>query len=45
MNKTHWNTVDPVADVPSDAVLEMIEDAYDIVFHALPKRLRNALLQ
>ena len=42
LNKRHWNTVsvDGLADA---MVLDMIEDSYDLVVSALPRRTRELL--
>ena len=42
LNKRHWNTV-VVDGVPRKVVLDMIEDSYDLVVSALPRRTRVAL--
>ena len=43
MNKRHWNTVVLNGDVSDALAAEMIEDAYDLVVSALPKRVRAEL--
>jgi len=42
LNKRHWNTVS-VDGLPDAMVLDMIEDSYDLVVSALPRRTREAL--
>jgi predicted DNA-binding protein (MmcQ/YjbR family) len=43
MNKRHWNTITLGGDVPDRLVRDMIEDSYDLVVEALPKRTRERL--
>jgi predicted DNA-binding protein (MmcQ/YjbR family) len=43
MNKRHWNTITIGRDVPDRLVRDMIEDSYDLVVDALPKRTRERL--
>src|SRR4051794_21492757 len=39
LNKRHWNTV-TVGGLPDQLVRDMVEDSYDLVVSALPKRDR-----
>jgi predicted DNA-binding protein (MmcQ/YjbR family) len=43
-DKRHWNTVD-LADpaLPDDVLWNMIQGSYDLVRHALPKRVQATL--
>ncbi|WP_177216992.1 MmcQ/YjbR family DNA-binding protein [Amycolatopsis arida] len=43
LNKRHWNTVVVDGSVPDRMLVEMIEDSYDLVVAALPRRTRDAL--
>jgi predicted DNA-binding protein (MmcQ/YjbR family) len=43
LNKRHWNTITLDAGVPDQMVYDMIEDSYDLVVSALPKRVREQL--
>jgi predicted DNA-binding protein (MmcQ/YjbR family) len=43
LNKRHWNTVTLDGSVPDRLVRDMVEDSYDLVVSALPKRLRDQL--
>jgi predicted DNA-binding protein (MmcQ/YjbR family) len=43
MNKRHWNTITIGGDVPDRLLRDMIEDSYDLVVDALPKRTRERL--
>lgn len=43
MNKTHWNGVDCTGALPDDMLRDMIEDSYDLVVAALPKKDRESL--
>jgi predicted DNA-binding protein (MmcQ/YjbR family) len=42
LNKRHWNTV-VVAGVPAKLLRDMIEDSYDLVVSALPRKMREQL--
>jgi predicted DNA-binding protein (MmcQ/YjbR family) len=41
LNKRHWNTVTIGGDVRDEFVREMIEDSYDLVVSALPRKTRE----
>ena len=43
LNKRHWNTVTVDGDLPDQLVRDLIEDSYDLVVSALPKRVREQL--
>ena len=43
LNKRHWNTIALDAGLPDQLVYDMIEDSYDLVVSALPKRVRQQL--
>jgi predicted DNA-binding protein (MmcQ/YjbR family) len=43
LNKRHWNTITIDGSLPDQLVRDMIEDSYDLVVSALPKRVRNQL--
>jgi predicted DNA-binding protein (MmcQ/YjbR family) len=43
LDKRHWNTVALDGSVPEDLVRDMVEDSYDLVVSALPKRIRDDL--
>jgi predicted DNA-binding protein (MmcQ/YjbR family) len=43
LNKRHWNTVTLDGSLPDDVVRDMVEDSYDLVVSALPRRTREAL--
>ena len=43
LNKRHWNTVTVDGDLPDQLVRDLIEDSYDLVVGALPKRMRDQL--
>ena len=43
MNKRHWITVHFGGDVPGDEVQELLEQSYQLVRAALPKRVRDQL--
>ena len=43
LNKRHWNTVTLDGSLPDKLVRDMIEDSYDLVVSALPKRVQLQL--
>jgi predicted DNA-binding protein (MmcQ/YjbR family) len=43
LNKRHWNTVVADGSVPEQLLRDMVEDSYDLVVSALPKRMRDDL--
>ena len=43
LNKRHWNTVTVDGSLPDQLVRDLIEDSYDLVVSALPKRVRAEL--
>ena len=43
LNKRHWNTITLDGSVSDQLVCDLIEDSYDLVSHALPKRMRKQL--
>ena len=43
LNKRHWNTVVADGSVPEQLLRDMVEDSYDLVVSALPKRVRDDL--
>ena len=43
LNKRHWNTVTIDGDLPDQLVRDLIEDSYDLVVSALPRRVRDEL--
>jgi predicted DNA-binding protein (MmcQ/YjbR family) len=43
LNKRHWNTVTIDGSLPDQLVRELIEDSYDLVVSALPRRTRDQL--
>jgi predicted DNA-binding protein (MmcQ/YjbR family) len=43
LNKRHWNTITLDGSIGDDLVRDMIEDSYDLVVSALPKRVREQL--
>jgi predicted DNA-binding protein (MmcQ/YjbR family) len=43
LNKRHWNTVTLDGSLPDGLVRDLVEDSYDLVVSALPKRIRTAL--
>lgn len=45
MNKKHWNTILLDGSLPESDIFDMIDHSYDRVVKALPKRLREPLLE
>jgi predicted DNA-binding protein (MmcQ/YjbR family) len=43
LNKRHWNTITLDGSLPDQLVRDLIEDSYDLVVSALPKRTRDQL--
>ena len=43
LNKRHWNTITLDGSLPDRLVRDLIEDSYDLVVSALPKRAREQL--
>jgi predicted DNA-binding protein (MmcQ/YjbR family) len=43
LNKRHWNTITLDGSLPDQLVRDLIEDSYDLVVSALPKRVREQL--
>jgi predicted DNA-binding protein (MmcQ/YjbR family) len=43
LNKRHWNTITVDGGLPDQLVRDLIEDSYDLVVSALPRRLRRQL--
>ena len=43
LNKRHWNTVLADGSIPPPMMHDMIEDSYDLIVSALPKRVQQEL--
>lgn len=43
MSKKHWNTVSLDGSVNRSLVFELIDHSYDLVYAALPKKVKNEL--
>jgi predicted DNA-binding protein (MmcQ/YjbR family) len=43
LNKRHWNTITLDGSIPDQLLYDMIEESYDLVVSALPKRVRDQL--
>ena len=43
LNKRHWNTIALDGSLPDQLVRDLVEDSYDLVVSALPKRVREQL--
>jgi predicted DNA-binding protein (MmcQ/YjbR family) len=44
LNKRHWNTVTLDGSLPDAMIHDLVEDSYDLIVSALPKKRRRALL-
>ena len=44
LNKRHWNTITLDGSLPDQFVRDLIEDSYDLIVSALPKRTREQLV-
>jgi predicted DNA-binding protein (MmcQ/YjbR family) len=43
LNKRHWNTITIDGSLPDQLVRDLVQDSYDLVVSALPKRTREQL--
>ncbi len=43
LNKRHWTTVTLDGSLPDELIRDLVEDSYDLVVSALPKRTREEL--
>jgi len=43
LNKRHWNTITLDGSLPDRLVRDLVEDSYDLVVSALPRRVREEL--
>jgi predicted DNA-binding protein (MmcQ/YjbR family) len=43
LSKRHWNTITLDGSLPDQLVRDLIEDSYDLVVSALPRRTRERL--
>jgi predicted DNA-binding protein (MmcQ/YjbR family) len=43
LNKRHWNTITLDGSLPDQLVRDLIEDSYDLVVSALPRKTREEL--
>ena len=43
LNKRHWNTVVVDGSVPEQLLRDMVEDSYDLIVSAMPKRVQTEL--
>ena len=43
LDKRHWNTVVHDGSVPAQLLRDMVEDSYDLVVSAFPKRVQQEL--
>ena len=45
MNKVHWNSLYLEGDVPDDVVRAMVKESYQIILHALSKKLQKEICE
>ena len=43
MNKNHWNSVRAQGSVPDDLLRNLLDEAYRLVLHALPKKKQREI--
>ena len=43
LNKRHWNTITLDGSLPDQLVRDLVEDSYDLIVSALPKRVQREL--
>lgn len=43
LNKRHWNTITLDGSLPDQLVRDLVEDSYDLIVSALPRRVRGEL--
>lgn len=43
MNKTHWNSVRAQGSVPDDLLRNLLDEAYRLVLHSLPKKKQREI--
>ncbi len=43
MNKTHWNSVRAQGSVPDNLLRNLLDEAYRLVLHALPKKKQREI--
>jgi predicted DNA-binding protein (MmcQ/YjbR family) len=43
LNKRHWNSIAIDGSLPDQLVRDLVEDSYDLVVSALPRRVREEL--
>lgn len=44
MNKVHWNSIYRHGNLPDDLLKELIDESYQLIFNALPKKTQQAIL-
>jgi len=43
-NKTHWNSVFLNGDVPKAVLKQMLDESYELIVNALPKKVQNEII-
>ena len=44
LNKTHWSSVFLGGNVPEAVLKQMLDESYELIFNALPKKVQNEIL-
>ena len=43
LNKTHWSSMFLNGNVPETVLKHMLDESYELIFNALPKKVRNEI--
>ena len=43
LNKTHWSSVFLGGSVPEAVLKQMLDEAYELIFNSLPKKVQNEI--
>jgi predicted DNA-binding protein (MmcQ/YjbR family) len=43
LNKTHWSSVFLNGNVPETVLKQMLDESYELIFNALPKKIQNEI--
>jgi predicted DNA-binding protein (MmcQ/YjbR family) len=44
LNKTHWSSMFLGGNVPEAVLKQMIDESYELIFNALPKKVQNEII-
>ncbi len=45
MNKSHWSSVKPDGQVPDKLIKDMLDEAYCLILHSLPRKKQKEILE